>query len=294
MTQKIRPCLWFDHRAEEATNFYVSCFKNATVQAVNRYGKDSFGPEGTVLATNFVLDGQEFIAVNGGPAFSFTPAISFFVRCTNEGEIDALWEKLSAGGTVFMPLDRYPFSERFGWVGDRFGVSWQLIVSNEQPGISPYLLFTGEQFGRAEEALERYVSIFEHSRITHIQRRGAGEDEREGTLLQGRAVLDGREVIAMESGLGHDFTFTPAVSFSIDCRTQEEVDRLWEALTDGGEESQCAWLIDRFGVSWQVVPAILLEMLQDDDPIKANRVMNAMRKMKKIDIAALESAYEGK
>jgi predicted 3-demethylubiquinone-9 3-methyltransferase (glyoxalase superfamily) len=157
--QKITPFLWFDDDAEEATNFYVSIFKNSKVKEIRRYGDAGPGPKGTVMTTSFELEGQEFMALNGGPHFRFTEAISFFVNCKTQEEVDALWSKLLAGG---------------------------------------------------------------------------------------------------------------------------------------GQESQCGWLKDKFGLSWQIVPTALSEMLGDKDPAKSARVMKAMLQMKKIDIEGLKRAYEGK
>lgn len=117
--QKITPFLWFDDNAEEAMNFYVSVFKNSKVGSVSRYGEAGPGPKGTVMSATFQLEGQEFMALNGGPQFKFTPAISFFVDCETQEEVDALWEKLSAGGR----------KDRCGWLQDKFGVSWQIIPS---------------------------------------------------------------------------------------------------------------------------------------------------------------------
>ena len=156
--QKIRPFLWFDNQAEEAMNFYTSIFKNSKVKNVSRYGDGGPGPKGTVMTASFELDGQEFIALNGGPLFKFTEAISFLVNCETQAEVDELWEQLLAGG---------------------------------------------------------------------------------------------------------------------------------------GKESQCGWLKDRFGVSWQVIPKALGEMIGDKDRAKAGRAMQAMLKMKKIDIAAMRRAFEG-
>jgi predicted 3-demethylubiquinone-9 3-methyltransferase (glyoxalase superfamily) len=117
--QKITPFLWFDGKAEEAMNFYVSIFKNSKVVRVNRYGAAGPGPKGTVMSATFQLDGQEFLALNGGPQFTFSPAISFFVNCETQAEVDELWEKLSAGGK----------KERCGWLKDKYGLSWQIIPS---------------------------------------------------------------------------------------------------------------------------------------------------------------------
>lgn len=117
--QKIRPFLWFDGNAEEAMNFYVSIFKNSKVGTVNRYGDAGPGPKGSVMSATFELDGEEFMALNGGPKYTFTPAISFFVNCETQQEVDELWEKLSAGGK----------KDRCGWLQDKFGLSWQIIPS---------------------------------------------------------------------------------------------------------------------------------------------------------------------
>jgi predicted 3-demethylubiquinone-9 3-methyltransferase (glyoxalase superfamily) len=117
--QKITPFLWFDDRAEEAMNFYVSIFKNSKVGRVTRYGDGGPGPKGTVMSATFQLDGQEFFALNGGPLFKFTEAISFFVNCETQQEVDELWEKLSAGGE----------KSRCGWLKDKYGLSWQIIPS---------------------------------------------------------------------------------------------------------------------------------------------------------------------
>jgi predicted 3-demethylubiquinone-9 3-methyltransferase (glyoxalase superfamily) len=293
--QKITPFLWFDDQAEEATSFYTSIFRNSKIVNVSRYGEAggevSGRPEGSVMTVAFQLDGQEFIALNGGPEFNFTPAISFFTACETEEEIDELWGKLSDGGEILMPLQGYPFSDKFGWVSDRFGVSWQLNLASSTQKITPFLMFVGEQGGKAEEALRFYVSLFKNSSINTIQRYGPGGEEPEGTVMHATFSLDGQGFMAMDSGREHAFTFTEAISFFVNCETQQEVDELWERFTADGEEGPCGWLKDRYGVSWQIVPAILGEMLNDADPEKSRRVTEAMLQMKKIDIQALRQAY---
>jgi len=115
--QKIKPFLWFDGKAEEAANFYVSIFKNSKITGMSRYGEGGPGPKGTAMVVTFELDGQQFMALNGGPHFTFSPAISFLVNCETQQEVDELWDKLSAGGT----------KERCGWLRDKYGVSWQIV-----------------------------------------------------------------------------------------------------------------------------------------------------------------------
>jgi predicted 3-demethylubiquinone-9 3-methyltransferase (glyoxalase superfamily) len=291
--QKITPFLWFDREAEEAMSFYVSVFKNSKAGRVSRYAKGSPYPEGSVMSTTFNLEGLDFIALNGGPVFRFTQAISFFVSCETASGVDALWRKLSEGGKIHMALQKYPFSEKFGWVEDRFGISWQLNLAGEATGIAPFLLFVGDQAGKAEEAIEFYTSLLKNSGIERIERYGAGRGEKEGTVMHARFSLENQEFMAMDSGRPHGFTFTPAISFFVDCQTQEEVDTLWGRLCEKGKPGQCGWLTDQFGVSWQIVPRVLNELLGDADPAKAGRVMQAMLGMTKIDIEGLKRAYAG-
>ncbi len=260
---KITPFLWFDNQAEEAMNFYVSLFKDSEVHEVNRYGEGAPLPQGTVITTSFRLAGQEFTALNGGPLYKFTPAVSFFVGCETEDEVDAVWSALVEGGSVLMPFDKYSFSEKYGWLNDRFGLSWQVMLAGQPQSITPSLTFVGDQNGHAEEAITFYTSLFSNSQVDQINRYGPGHDEPEDAVMHATFSLAGQPFIAMESGHEHMFSFTEAISFSISCESQAEVDTLWERLTDGGESGQCAWLKDKYGVSWQVVPKALMEMLGD-------------------------------
>ena len=303
--QKIIPFLWFNNQAEEAVNFYILLFKNSKIESVSRYGKEgaevSGMPKGSVMTLDFQLEGQEFVAINGGPVFTFSQAVSFFVSCKTPEEIDELWEKLSDGGKVLMKLAKYPFSEKYGWIQDKFGVSWQLILSSRAQKIAPCLMFTGEQHKKAEEAINFYISIFKNSFIStgnsntiQLERYKAGEGP-EGAVVHAKFVLTGHEFIAMDSHTNFPFTFNPSISFIINCETQEEVDYYWEKLSKDGDESaqQCGWIKDKYGVSWQIVPIALTEMLNDPDSVKTQKVMKAMLKMKKIDIGILKQAYDG-
>lgn len=289
--QKIMPSLWFNDNAEDAMNFYVSIFKNSAVLNVDRFPI----PEASVLVVNFRLAGLEFSAINGGPHFTPTPAVSFFVECETAQELDDLWASLSESGSVLMELAEYPFSSRYGWIQDRFGFSWQLMFTGRPQSIAPALMFIGDQHGRAEEAMRRYTTVFENASIGHVERYGAGQMLPEGFVMHARFTLDGQTFRAMDSGLDHDFTFNEAISLTIDCESQEKVDYFWDKLiAGGGEPSQCGWLKDTFGLSWQVTPTVLIDMARDEDREKAGRVMQAMLQMTKIDIAKLHDAYEGR
>jgi predicted 3-demethylubiquinone-9 3-methyltransferase (glyoxalase superfamily) len=167
-----------------------------------------------------------------------------------------------------------------------------LNLTGQTPKIVPFLMFVGDQAGKADEAVHFYSSLFPDSSIAMIARYGQGEGDPEGTIKHASFSLNGQDFMAMDSSYEHKFTFTEALSFFVNCETQEEVDELWEKLTAGGEEVQCGWLKDKFGVSWQIVPTILGELMNDPDPEKSSRVTKAMLQMKKIDIEGLKRAYE--
>ncbi len=289
--QKIIPFLWFNTNAEEAVNFYVSTFKNSKIGEMMRCSDMGPGPKGSVLMASFQLEGQQFNALNGGPLYKITPAISFFVNCATADEVSGLWEKLSAGGTVMMPLDKYPFSEQFGWVQDRFGVSWQLSLAPRPQKITPFMMFSGSNLGRAEEAIQFYTSIFNDSKVIGIKHQSAGVPGSKPTVMHAMFSLAGQEFAAIDAAGDHPFTFSEGLSLVINCDNQAEVDYYWDKLIQGGSDNRCAWLKDKFGVSWQVVPTVLGEMLRDKDPEKAKRVTQAMLQMDKMDIAKLKEAY---
>lgn len=283
--QKITPFLWFDGKAEEAMNFYTSTFKNSSIIDTMP------GPDGKVMSGTFQLNGYEMMALNAGPMFTFSPAVSFFVTCENEQEIDTLWAKLSPGGSVLMELEKYPFSEKYGWLQDQFAVSWQLSIADTSQQISPSLLFVGNQKGKAEEAIQFYTSLFPDSSIAHIERYGDEDQDPTGTVKYASFSLNGQEFSAMDSSMAHEFTFTPAISFFVKCETQPEIDSYWDKLSQGGEKQRCGWVKDKYGVSWQIVPPVLGKLLSDPDKEKSRRVMNAMLQMDKLIIADLERAY---
>lgn len=304
INQKISPMLWFDNQAEEAANFYTSAFPNSQIGRIARYGKEGFKihgqKEGTVMTIEFELDGQRFTALNGGPHFKINPSISFFVTYESESQVDAIWKHLSESGMVLMPLDKYDWSKKYGWIEDRFGVSWQIALGSKSnvggQSIVPFLMFVKEHYGRAEEAMNFYASVFKNSKVTGVLRYGAKElPEKEGTVKHAQFTLGSQTFMAMDSGLEHPYTFNEAISLVVDCDTQEEIDYYWEKLSEGGDPKaqMCGWLKDKYGVSWQVVPTILGEMLQDPNTVKTERVTKAYLGMKKFNIVELKRAYEG-
>jgi predicted 3-demethylubiquinone-9 3-methyltransferase (glyoxalase superfamily) len=299
--QKITPNLWFDRQAEEAAYFYTSTFKDSRVGNIIRYTKAGFEvhgmPEGTVMTVEFELEGHNFVAVNGGPVFKFNPSISFLVMCDTKDEVDFLWNKLSEGGAPLMELNAYPFSERYGWTQDRYGLSWQVMFKDGRvikQKITPTLMFVGKQSGKAGEAINFYASVFHNAKVGDIDRYGKGEEpDREGTVKHATFTLESQEFAAMDSALEHNFSFNEAISLMVECENQKEIDYYWEKLIGvGGQESVCGWLKDKYGVSWQVAPTVLYEMLRDEDKEKVERVTNAFLKMKKFDIGDLKRAFD--
>lgn len=295
--QGITPFLWFNNQAENAASFYVSLFSNSKTGTKTYYNEDvakvAGRPIGSLMTVDFQLEGQDFIALNGNDEFSFTSAISFFVSCETPEEIDRLWQGLSNDGTVLMELGQYPFSEKFGWIQDRFGVSWQLNLGSRNQKITPCLLFMGDQAGKAEEAMNLYTAIFPNSGIVYLHPYGPGQAHSEGTVQHATFLLNGQEFIAMDSGLEEHSPFTTAISFMVNCDTQAEVDHFWEKLTEGGKAIHCGWLSDPYGVAWQITPVMLNELRMDPDPEKVRRVMQAMMQMDKLDIEILKQTADG-
>ncbi|MEX0967921.1 MAG: VOC family protein [Bacteroidia bacterium] len=280
--QQITPCLWFDSNGKEAAEFYCAIFSNARITT------------DTPMVVMFEVAGEQVMCLNGGSKFRPNPSISLFYISESKEEIQKIWEALSKGGNVLMPLDAYPWSDQYGWLQDKYGVSWQLSSGKlEDVGqhITPCLLFTGEQLGRAEEALNHYTYIFNNSKVDGIMRYDANSaPDKEGTVMHAQFGLNGYKLMVMDSAQDHRYEFDEGVSLMIECKNQEEIDHYWNRLTEGGAESMCGWLEDKFGVSWQVVPENLGELMGSGDPEKSERVMNEILKMKKIDVATLERA----
>lgn len=287
--QKISSCLWFDNQAEEAARFYVSLFKNSKIGKIARYGdsgsKVSGQKKGSVMTVEFEIEGQNILGLNGGPQFKFTPALSFFVWCETERELDELWRNLSLGGVVRMGLDKYPWSEKYGWTSDRYGVEWQLILSSHKQKIAPCFLFVDKMFGKGEEVMNFYMSIFKNSNVEFLAR-----DEATKTIMHAVFSINGQNFVLMDGQGEHHYTFSHGFSLVVNCDTQDEVDEYWAKLSKDGSTEQCGWLTDKYGVSWQIVPKVLENLISDPDPVKSERVMKAMLSMQKLDIKGLEQA----
>jgi predicted 3-demethylubiquinone-9 3-methyltransferase (glyoxalase superfamily) len=287
--QRIVPFLWFDREAANAAEFYVGTFPQSTITSTTITPET---PSGRVEIVSLKLYDQEFQFMSAGPMFKFTPALSFLVSCDSKEEVDGLWEKLKAGGKARMPLGEYPFSKRYGWIEDSYGISWQLMYTEGRRGasrITPTMMFVGDNCGKAEEAAKFYASVFHDSALGQVNRYGPNMEPNSPELVSQLGFrLEGQGFAAMDSAFKHDFSFTEAISLLIYCDTQDEVDHYWNALSAAPEAEQCGWLKDRYGLSWQVVPRVLPLLMQDKDPEIRSGVTSRMLKMKKLVISELK------
>jgi predicted 3-demethylubiquinone-9 3-methyltransferase (glyoxalase superfamily) len=273
--EKITPCLWHNGTAEEASHLYCAAFAHAKITARSPF----------VVEIN--VSGQNLVLLNGGPKYQPNPSISFYYICETEKEFDMTWHALVKEGKVLMPLDEYPWSKKYGWVDDKFGVSWQVAlgkIDDVGQKITPCLMFTGQQCGRAGQALEFYSTIFRNSRTDGIL-----HNSNNNKLVQhAQFSLLGQKFMVMDSDEKHDFTFSEGVSLTVHCATQEEIDYYWGKLTESGEESMCGWLKDKFGVSWQIIPTVLDTIMKD--PAKAGKAAQAFMSMRKREIEQIIQA----
>jgi len=298
--KKIVPHLWYDKEAKDAAEFYSSIFPDSRVTNVSILHDT---PSGDADIVSFELWGHPFMAISAGPLFKFNPSISFMVNFDPSREknareaIDSIWERLAAGGSALMPIDKYPFSERYGWIQDKYGLSWQLILSDPggdpRPSIVPSLLFVGEKYGKAEEAVNFYLTVFRDSKPGISVRYPKGmEPEKEGATMFSDFTLENQWFSAMDSAQDHHFDFNEAVSLMVYCKTQKEIDYYWNKLSAVPEAEQCGWLRDQYGVSWQIVPEAMDEMMQKGTREQVDRVTQAFLPMKKFDLEKLKRAYE--
>ena len=291
--QRIVPNLWFDHNAAEAADFYTAAFRDARIVETVRYPSEGLldfqaDLAGEVLTVEFEIGGHRFIGINAGAEFRPNPSVSFFVNFDPSvdpdarAHLDELWGRLSEGGKALMELQEYPFSPHYGWIEDRYGVSWQLMLTSPdgepRPFIIPSIMFGDTVQGRAAEAMEYYTSVFD-GRVGSVVPYPAEAGPMAGAVMFGEfQVLD--QWFATMDAAGQDFTFTCGVSLMVHCDGQDELDRYWAQLSAVPEAEQCGWCADRFGLSWQLVPANLDELMGKPDAFAT------LMGMKKIEIAA--------
>ena len=307
--QRIVPNIWCNGNAEEAGEFYASAFENASAVVDSRYPDDETQLlefqrplAGNALTVALTISGTHFRLINAGDEFSPNPSISFMLNfdpllfdgdeALARASLDRLWERLAGGGTALMPLAEYPFSAHYGWVQDRYGVNWQLMLTDPagdpRPFVIPALMFDGPAQDKAAEAADTYTSLFEP-----IMRAdggtGIGTRFPYGTpagkagpaaLAFGEFRLGQQWFIGNDNGSGVDHGFSCGVSLEVQCHGQDEIDLLWDGLSAVPEAEQCGWLVDRFGVSWQIVPDNMEELMQRPGAFER------MLEMKKLVISA--------
>jgi predicted 3-demethylubiquinone-9 3-methyltransferase (glyoxalase superfamily) len=280
MKKEIYPCLWFDGQAKAAAEFYCYVFPNSRIL--------SHGP----LVTMWELYGQKFMGLDGGPFFKPNESISFFVTCETNAEVDDIWNELSINAKNTIPPSRYSFTDYYGFLTDQFGVSWQINKGNlsaMNQKIVPCFLFTDHNFGKANDAVHFYSSVFMDSKVDSIRMDHAQRMPGMKIVEYAQFVLNGSVFLAMDGPGKNNVCFNEAFSFVINCDTQEQIDYYWSTFTkDGGKEGNCGWCKDKFGVSWQIVPSILGELM--NDPERSQRVTKAFMQMKKFDIEVLLKA----
>lgn len=278
--QRIIPNIWCNRTAVEAGEFYASALPSTTSEVGAHYPQElpDFQADfaGEVLTVDLRVDGYLITLINAGDEFRPNPSISFMLNfdpllfgrdeSVTRARLDEVWAKLTDGGRVLMDLGEYPFSKRYGWVEDRYGVSWQLILTDPEgaprPFVIPQLMCAGPVQNRAREAAEYYCALFDDSGlgmvVEYLEQTGPANS---GSVMFGEFRLFDQWFATMDSAVDQDFTFTPGVSLEVRCEDQAEIDRYWDALSAVPEAEQCGWLADRYGVSWQIVPENMGELM---------------------------------
>lgn len=281
MNNNIYPCIWLDKNGEHVARYYESIFPDTHIT------------RDTGLVQMLSISGQNLMLLSAGRQFKPNASISFLIANEAAQETERLFDKLAEEGTVLMPLDAYPFSSKYGWVRDKFGVTWQLYTGekgNTDQYFVPTLMYINQQNGRAKEAIELYTKIFPGSQTEGIMEYDGKEDTK-GHVQHAQFHINHFTMACMDSSLAHPFNFDEGISLVVITSDQQETDYYWNSLVeDGGQESMCGWLKDKFGVSWQIVPQQLLILMGQKDKEKAEKVTAALMRMKKIDIDKLNAA----
>ncbi|WP_379962922.1 VOC family protein [Epilithonimonas sp. UC225_85] len=280
MNHDIFPCFWFNQNGSEAAKFYTAIFKNSKTV------------DDTPMVINIEIEGQKLMFLNAGPQFRPNMCLSLMLMCDSPEEVEHYYQKLSESGKVMMELDGYPWSEKYAWVEDQYGISWQLYYNKEKAKqkFSPVMMFTGDTAGKCKEAIEFYTNIFPNSKTEGIMEHPEGQGEPAGNVAHAQFVINDYVMMAMDSSHNHNSNFTEGTSMTVMTKDQEETDYYWEKLTEGGQESMCGWLKDKYGFSWQIVPHRLIEITNSHDVEKAKKAFGAMMKMNKIIIKDIEDA----
>lgn len=284
----ITPFLWFEKDMNSALSLYEKVF-DLEIEGLKE--KDELNQ-----LVSFDFAGITFTVISGGPSAQFTPASSFILVQTSAEMIRRQFTALAEGGKILMALDHYPFSPLYGWVQDQSGLSWQFMLDVDAEtniSVEPSLLFSSTACGKAEEALSYYAAVFPNSTVDIIHPYQPGESASPlAKINYGHVNLDGFSLSAMDDGTWGGFVFSDALSLVVGCRNQAEIDYYWERLSADPSGGQCGWTKDKYGLTWQVVPATIGALLYGGTEAENQRVSAAMLGMKKLDIAALVAARD--
>lgn len=217
----IYPCIWFDGNAKAAADLYASVFKESKII------------HDSPMVVMMEICGKKIMGLNGGPQFKVNPSVSFFILCETIDETNEVWNKLIAEGKTMMAIDKYPWSERYGWLQDKSGVTWQIAINDKEKGkqsLTPSFLFTDDNFGKAEEAIKFYTKVFENSAVDLLLHYPP-EDTNAGTEMYSEFNLCGYKLIAMDGPGVHGYHFNEGISFVVNCNSQKEIDYYWDTFT---------------------------------------------------------------
>ncbi|RRR49695.1 VOC family protein [Streptococcus suis] len=287
--QAIIPHLWYDTEAKEAVAFYVELFGGK----IDWTYTITDTPSGDSDLIQFQLGDMTLAAISAGPYFKLNESMSLMVNVANKDEVTRLYQALSEGGRILMPLGEYPFSPYYVWLEDRFGLSWQLSYAPDLD--KPYqfdicLLFSQDQVGLGQPMLDYYKDKLPQARLGRLSYYGEGEATVAVAKLNYAELFIGdQKIIAMDHGYGGEASFNEAFSLMVYVDSQEEAESWYEKVSAVPEAEICGWVKDQFGISWQIVPRILMEAYDTANPEKVKAVNAAVMTMKRLDIAAIQA-----
>ncbi len=290
--QKIVPHLWYAEDAIEAATLYAGAIDDSQILSISSLEGT---PSGKVDVVSLELAGLRFQLISAGPYFRFTPAVSFSVSCHSREEADRIWRMVGKRSKESQALEAAPLTGDLDFVEDPYGLSWRILggaESAQEGRITPTLLFSGDRCGAAEDAIRTWTGLFSGASIDELVQRQDTQDSpgRAGSILRASFHLGDIRFVAMASAVALPCSFNEAISFMVYCDTQEEIDHYWNGLSAVREAEQCGWLKDRYGVSWQIIPRLLDELMAESNTETRERVTQAFLRMKKFDIQVLKKA----
>lgn len=296
MTQTLIPHLWYDTQALEAAQTYTQVFANADIDWTHTL---SDTPSGQAHLVQFHLGDLSLAAISAGPYFQLNESASLMVRLKDKAEVDRIYQALGHNGQDLMPLGQYPFSDYYVWFKDAFGLSWQLMLdpelSDKDYHIDTCLLFSMDQVGLADDFLSYYSTVFDSARIGHRSYYQAGQaPDQRAKLNYGELFIQDQRLVVMDHGYTGVAQFNEAFSFMVYVDTQKEADAYYQALSAVPQAEQCGWVKDKFGLSWQIVPRIIMEAYGKYSPQQLKAMNDAIMSMKRLDIEVITNLLKEK